>query len=75
VCITLKDGRTLQRREPTSRGTPERRLAPGDIEAKFLQNATRAVPERDAKRIADMVWELERLPAIGALVRECVHRG
>ena len=75
VRITLKDGRTLQRREPTSRGTPERRLAPGDIEAKFFQNATRAVPERDAKRIVDMVWELERLPRIGALVRECVRRG
>jgi 2-methylcitrate dehydratase PrpD len=75
VRITLKDGRTLQRREPTSRGTPERRLAPGDIEAKFLQNATRAVPERVAKRIVDMVWDLERLPGIGALVRECVRRG
>lgn len=75
VCITLKDGRTLRRREPTSRGTPERRLAPADIEAKFFQNATRAVPERDAKRIVDMVWELERLPGIGALVRECVRRG
>jgi 2-methylcitrate dehydratase PrpD len=75
VRITLKDGRTLARREATSRGTPERRLSPAEIEAKFFQNATRAVPERDAKRIVDLVWDLERLPAIGTLVRECVRRG
>lgn len=74
VRITLGDGRTLQRREPTSRGTPERRLAPGEIEAKFVQNAARAVPGQTARRIVEMVWELERLPDIGALLRECVHR-
>ena len=74
VRITLRDGRTLHRREPTSRGTPERRLEPGAIEAKFLENATRAVSDVQAKRIAGMVWELERLPAIGTLMRECVIR-
>lgn len=74
VRITLRDGRRIARREATSRGTPERRLTPAEIEAKFLQNATRALPEPEAKRIVDMVWELERLPAIGALVRECVAR-
>jgi 2-methylcitrate dehydratase PrpD len=74
VRITLRDGRTLERREPTSRGTPERRLSAGDIEAKFLQNATRAVPDAQARRIGAMVWELDRLPSIEALMRECVVR-
>lgn len=74
VRIRLRDGRELRRREPVSRGTPERPLAAGDIEAKFRVNATRAVPEDQAGRIAAMVWDLERLPAIGALMRECVAR-
>jgi 2-methylcitrate dehydratase PrpD len=74
VRITLRDGRTFERREPTSRGTPERRLGAGDIEAKFLDNATRAVSDAQAKHIAAMAWELERLPNIETLMRECVTR-
>jgi 2-methylcitrate dehydratase PrpD len=72
VRITLRDGRRLVRREPVSRGAPERPLTPGEIEAKFFLNATRAVPDVQAKRIAEMAWNIETLPAVNALVAECV---
>lgn len=71
VRIALAGGRQLARREPVSRGTPERPLSTGEIEAKFFANATRAVPEVRAKRIAEMVWQIDTLPAIGALMGEC----
>jgi len=71
VRIALRDGRTLVRREPVSRGTPERPLSPDDIEAKFLQNASRAIPEKAARRVAEMVWALEDLPDLGVLVQLC----
>jgi len=74
VRITLSDGRRLARREPVSRGTPERPLSAADVEAKFVKNASRVLPESEAKRLVDMVGELERLPSIGTLVRECVVR-
>jgi 2-methylcitrate dehydratase PrpD len=74
VRITLRDGRRLARREPMSRGAPERPLTSGEIEAKFFVNATRAIPDVQAKRIAEMVWNIETLPAAGALVAECVAR-
>ncbi|OGK94762.1 MAG: hypothetical protein A2X50_09255 [Candidatus Rokubacteria bacterium GWF2_70_14] len=74
VRITLRDGRRLVRREPVSRGAPERPLTPAEIEAKFFLNATRAIPDVQAKRITEMVWNIETLPAVGALVAECVAR-
>lgn len=74
VRIRLRDGRELNRREPMSRGTPERRLAREAVEAKFLANASRAVSEAQGRRIADMVRDLEKLPNIGALAGECVRK-
>ncbi len=72
VRITLRDGRQLRRREATSRGTPERRLSAAEIEHKFHANATRAVSVVQAQRIAALVWDLERLDHIDALVSACV---
>jgi 2-methylcitrate dehydratase PrpD len=75
VRIRLANGRELRRREGTSRGTPERRLSTGEIEAKFFANATRAVPDVQAKRVAELAWSMEELPHLGTLVRECVVAG
>ncbi len=74
VCIRLRGGGELRRREATSRGTPERRLGREAVEAKFLANAGRELGEAQARRVAAAVWELETLPGIGALVRECTRR-
>ncbi len=72
VRIRLKSGREIRRREATSRGTPERRLTDAEIEAKFHANATRAVSREQAARIASLVWDLEHLEHIDALVSACV---
>lgn len=72
VRITLRDGRVLHRREAASRGTPERRLTAGEIEDKFYANATRAVSRSQAQRVASLIWDLERLDRIDALVAACV---
>jgi len=72
VRIRLKNGRELRRREPTSRGTPERRLTAAEIEDKFHANATRAVGKKQAARIASLVWDLENVGDIGSLVSVCI---
>jgi 2-methylcitrate dehydratase PrpD len=72
VRIKLKNGREIRRREPTSRGTPERRLTAAEIEAKFHANATRAVTRKQAAHIASLVWDLENLGDIRTLVSACV---
>ncbi len=72
VRITLKDGRVITRREPVSRGTPERRLTREEINGKFLANAARAVGAAQARRIIDAVWRLEKLESIKELVSMCV---
>jgi len=71
VSIHLKDGRVLQRREPFSRGTPERRLDREDITRKFMQNAIRAIPEAQAARVANTVWRLDELGSLQELTQLC----
>lgn len=72
VRITFKSGRELRRREASSRGTPERRLSAAEIETKFRANATRAVSDEQASRIAAIVWDIENLGDIRKLVATCV---
>jgi len=71
VRITLKDGSVRKRREPTSRGTPERRVSRDDISTKFMTNATRAIGQREAERVATAVWNMEGLGNIKQLVSLC----
>lgn len=74
VQITLRDGGRFHRREMVTRGGPEKPLSPDEVEAKFFKNATRAVPQLQAKRIVELVWSLETLPSVGELIRECVRK-
>ena len=73
VRVTLKDGTVLKRREPMSRGTPERRVSRDDISTKFMANATRAISQRGAERVAATVWRLEELASIKELVSLCAN--
>ncbi len=75
VRITLKDGRVIRRREPTSRGTPERRLTQAEIEAKFYANATRAISEAQAASIAQIVWRLDTIGNVRELISACAPPG
>jgi hypothetical protein len=67
----LKDGSVHKRRESASRGTPERRVSRGDISAKFMANATRAITQSDAERVAAKVWRLEEQQSIKDLMSLC----
>jgi len=74
VRVTLKGGSVRTRRESMSRGTPERRVSRDDISAKFMANATRAISQREAERVAATVWHLEGLASIKELVSLCANR-
>jgi 2-methylcitrate dehydratase PrpD len=61
VVVTLDDGRKLNQRVPINRGNPERPLANGEIEAKFLENCNLTLPVEAARRIRDLVLGLDEL--------------
>ena len=71
--ILLKDGRELHRREPTSYGTPERRMPSSAVEQKFHALATRAISAGAAAKIARVVWNLEQLARPADLLSLCTH--
>ncbi len=72
VRVRLKDGRVLRRREPYSRGTPERRLSREAVSDKFFQNSRRAVPTSRAEAIVEHVFDIENQNSIDDLLRLCV---
>lgn len=53
VSIATSDGRTLQRRVQSSRGTPGRPFGDADVRAKFIANASAGGHREDA----DALWE------------------
>lgn len=67
VIVTLEDGRTLGERVPINRGNPERPLANDEIEAKFFENCATTLEEHAARRIRDLVLELDKLPDVRVL--------
>jgi 2-methylcitrate dehydratase PrpD len=44
IKVRLKDGRTLEAREDSQRGGPDRPIAPDEVLAKFRDNAARGLP-------------------------------
>ena len=62
VTVTLLDGTTYVEEVLDNRGGPARPLTPAELTAKFLTNATRAVPEATARRLADDLSRLAQLP-------------
>jgi 2-methylcitrate dehydratase PrpD len=58
LVLTTRDGRELRQREHINRGAAERPLANAEIEAKFLDNAQRAVSRERAGRIRDALLGL-----------------
>jgi len=72
--LTLRDGRTLERREPINRGHPDNPIATTDVQAKFRDNAKRALPAERLAAIIAVVEHLEELPSIAELMALCVAR-
>ncbi|MFB6552471.1 MmgE/PrpD family protein [Streptomyces sp. NPDC056405] len=69
VRLHLADGRTLRRKVAASHGTPDDPMTDGEIHAKYLANATRAIPEDQAHHLAALAAELDGAPDVTALVQ------
>src|ERR1043166_1783428 len=63
VVVETEDGRTLRHREGINRGCADRPLSNGEIVAKFLDNAERALPRTAAERMRDAVLDFDRTNA------------
>ena len=61
VEVTLHDGRTRSHRVEVNRGNPERPLTNAQIEAKYFENCARTLDEGTARRLRDLLLDLERL--------------
>lgn len=72
VIVYLKDGRVLQCRKAASLGTPDVPLTTEALKAKFMSNATRAIPQEAAQQVMAMVLALEQAPSLDALMTLCV---
>lgn len=67
VRVYLNDGTLLEENQPHPRGGWENPLPPAEVEAKFRANAKLVLPATQMDRVVNLVAELEKLPAIGAL--------
>ena len=72
VEVTTADGRTLRKEVRKLKGHPDNPITARDLEAKFLQCAERVLDGGAARRVMDMVADLENLPKVQGLVRELV---
>jgi 2-methylcitrate dehydratase PrpD len=61
VQVTLDDGRTLSSRVAVNRGNPERPLSNAEIEAKYFENCAMTLSEPAARRIRNLVLDLDSL--------------
>jgi len=59
VVVTLDDGRTASNRVAVNPGNPDRPLTNAEIEAKYFENCAISLDERHARRIRDLVLDLE----------------
>jgi 2-methylcitrate dehydratase PrpD len=68
VVIDMRDGRTLTHHEPVNRGAGDRALTSDEIADKFLANARMCMSPAQARRVRDVVVDVERFRA-----REVAH--
>jgi len=59
VVVTLDDGRTASNRVAVNPGNPDRPLTNAAIEAKYFENCAISLDETHARRIHDLVLDLE----------------
>lgn len=72
VTVTLTDGRVISKDVPYATGTPHAPLSRSDVEGKFLDLTSAAVPVDTAHRIIDAVGRIEESADAGALARALV---
>ena len=69
--VTSQSGTTTETRIEHATGTVANPISDQALEAKFLNNAAGVIPAARAREIADLVWHLEAVPDIGAIVQLC----
>ncbi len=72
VRLELKNGRRLEHREMINRGHPDHPMEAADVQAKFRDNARRALPDARIDAIIEAVDRLEALPTVAQLAALCV---
>ena len=60
--VTLRDGRVLDRFQPTRKGDPDMPLSDADLSQKFLELAAPAVGEAAARDLLEALWRGTALP-------------
>ncbi len=74
VIIHTTDGRKLSS-EPVEALWEATDIRPtdADLEDKFMRLVGPVLGHKEAKKIAAMIWELEKMPAIEELIKACVR--
>ena len=62
VTVRLKDGRVLERHQPTRKGDPDMPLSDGELSAKFRELAGPAVGSAATETLLDALWTGHALP-------------
>ena len=71
VKVRLRDGGTLEAREESQRGGPDRPIAPDEVIAKFRDNASRLLPSERVAALEQAVLDLERAGDVRAIDALC----
>lgn len=74
VCITLNDGRKLEKTIAHALGSLERPMSDAQLETKFRALAAAQFAPPAVDRLIRQCWSLAQLPDAGALARACAAR-
>jgi 2-methylcitrate dehydratase PrpD len=73
MTITLKDGRTLHKYVGHAIGSLEVPMTDRQLEAKFLDLADGILPAARARKLMELCWQVEGLPAAAAIAKAGVR--
>lgn len=72
VAITLKDGRRLDKYIEHAVGSLEKPMSDAALEVKFLDLANGVLPAEQTRRVLDLCWNIEKLPAAAQIAQAAV---
>ena len=68
ITIKTKDGGTLSREVSFPRGHAMNKMTDAEVEGKFLLNVADVWTDEQARRVIDLVWHMDALPNLDALM-------
>lgn len=71
VIVHLKDGRVVRCRKAASLGTPDVPLSQEALQAKFMTNAIRAIPEADARALMQLLLDIQDADSLQQIMALC----